>query len=213
MTSTMTIAQEADAVASIRQSKACHVRAWRLKGIGISNWIIKRWNCPANQQPHTTTTLPHYTLLHSYLTPLFLTNTISSQVLFVDPLWNQDAKEEEDQFFFSKRESKTISDSLPFPSASQAIPLPEGAYSDWTQALDLSRSKHVPLTSVRPATFQQSTTTSKQTVKSTSTMEEVSLLLTNPSRGPQVKSLPTLQGNFRPLPVIDPRYYGLFYKQ
>jgi hypothetical protein len=58
---------------------------------------MKGSNCPANQQPHTT--YHFYTLQHSYHTPLPLTNTMSFEYYFKDPLWNQDAKDEEDLFF------------------------------------------------------------------------------------------------------------------
>jgi hypothetical protein len=166
MTSTMTIAREADAVASIRQTKACHVRAWRLKWIAISNWIMKGSNCPANQQPHA---------------PYYYSTTIHATTLICYTLTSY-------QYHILSIIISRIHSGI------------------------RTRRRRRTLTSVRPATSQQSTTTSEQTVKSTSTMEEVSLLLTNPSRTHRLNQPLTLNVFLRPLPVIHPRYYGLFYK-
>jgi hypothetical protein len=156
----------------------------------------------------------HYLpLLHSYVTPLPLTNTMILSIIISRIHSGIRTRRRRRTSFFSARGNRKRSRFL----NSFHPPLKQSLYRKasirWTQALDLSRSKHVPLTLFRPTTFRQSTTTSEQTVKSASTMEEVSLLPTNPSRTHRLNQPLTLNIFLRPLPVIHLRYYGLFYKQ
>jgi hypothetical protein len=109
----MTIAQEADAVASSRQSKEeqgvsrkgmtsgiiCNLeldyQTLELPGESATTCSLLLYNL------HTTTLICHTLTYYQYHDPFYY--------YFKDPLWNQDAKENEDQFFFSKKESKSIS--------------------------------------------------------------------------------------------------------
>jgi hypothetical protein len=121
---------------------------------------MKGSNCPANQQPHTT--YHFYTLQHSYHTPLPLTNTMILSIIISRIHSGIRTRRRRRTSFFSARGNRNRSR---FPNSFHP-PRKQSIYRKasirWKQALDLSRSKHVPLTSVRPATFQQSTTTSEQ---------------------------------------------------
>jgi hypothetical protein len=92
---------------------------------------------------HTTTLRSHTLTSYQYHDPFYY--------YFKDPLWNQDAKEEEDQFFSARGNRNRSLTAFLFPPLKQS--LLRKASIRWTQALDLSRSKHVPLTLFRASYY------------------------------------------------------------